>query len=274
MTYSIVAHDSSSSELGVAVQSRAFRSGGGVPWAQPGVGAVATQSVTRRAYGPLLLEQLEAGAEPARALRRLVADDPQAELRQVAVVDAHGRTASHTGAACIPAARAVDGSGFSAQGNMLASEEVVDALAEGFAATPGSLARRLLAGLDAAEDAGGDFRGREAAAIVVVSGDTATERWERVSDLRVDNHPEPLRELRRLLDLEEALRALRRLSLDDPQSEIDRAREAGVDDDVARWVAATTLLDHDPALAEEIAEPLTSRDPRWREAFARIAELR
>jgi uncharacterized Ntn-hydrolase superfamily protein len=154
---------------------------------------------------------------------------------------------------------------------MLASEGVVDALAEGFNAASGSLARRLLAGLDAVEAAGGDFRGREAAALVVVSGDVVSERWDRISDLRVDSHLDPLGELRRLLDLEEALRTLRRATFDDLEADLDRARKAGVDDDVARWVAATALLDHDHALAAEVVEPLLSRDPRWRVAFTQVA---
>ena len=185
-----------------------------------------------------------------------------------------GRTASHTGAAVLPAAGAMTGEGFSVQGNMLASDEVIDALAAGFERTSGSLARRLLGALDAAEEAGGDFRGQEAGAILVVSGDLAAERWDRVSDLRVDNHSRPLAELRRLLDIEEALRALRRSSFEDVEAELERARTAGVDDDVARWVVASALAEHDLERAEELVSPLVARDPRWGEALGRAAQER
>jgi uncharacterized Ntn-hydrolase superfamily protein len=274
VTYSIVARDAATGELGVAVQSRAFRTGGAVPWALPGVGAVATQATTRKAYGPSLLERLERGARPDESLAELLADDRDAAHRQVAVIDAQGRTASHTGSAVVPAAGAQAGDGFSAQGNMLASEEVVQALAAGFAQAAGSLARRLLVALEAAQEAGGDFRGQEAGAILVVSGDQTAERWDRVSDLRVDSHPRPLAELRRLLDIEEALRALRRSSLEDVDAELERARAAGVDDDVARWIAASILADRDPAHATQLVAPLAARDPRWTEALARATQPR
>lgn len=274
MTYSIVARDDATGELGVAVQSRAFRTGGAVPWALRGVGAVATQAATRKAYGPLLLERLELGAGPDESLEELVADDRDAAERQVAVIDARGRTASHTGSAVVPAAGALAGAGFSAQGNMLASDEVVDALAAGFGSASGSLARRLLGALEAAEEAGGDYRGQEAGAILVVSGDRAAERWDRISDLRVDNHPRPLEELHRLLDIEEALRALRRSSFEDVDAELDRARAAGVDDDVARWVAAAALVDRDRGQAERLVAPLVARNPRWGEALVRAAQER
>jgi uncharacterized Ntn-hydrolase superfamily protein len=274
VTYSIVARDAATGELGVAVQSRAFRTGGAVPWAIRGVGAVATQATTRMAYGPLLLERLEQGGRPQESLDRLVADDQGEAQRQVAVIDARGRTASHTGSAVVPAAGALEGEGFSAQGNMLASEEVIEALAGGFERTSGSLARRRLGALDAAEESGGDFRGQEAAALLVVPGDHAAERWARVSDLRVDNHPRPLAELRRLLDIEEALRALRRSSFEDVDAELDRARAAGVDDDVARWIAATALVERDRGQAEALLAPLIAGDPRWGEALARAAQSR
>ena len=157
---------------------------------------------------------------------------------------------------------------------MLASEEVVRALAAGFEQAAGSLARRLLAALETAEEAGGDFRGQEAAAILVVPGDHTAERWDRVSDLRVDNHARPLAELHRLLDIEEALRSLRRSSPDDLDAELDRARCAGVDDDVARWVAASAIAPHDPERAEQLLAPLVARDARWRVALARAARPR
>lgn len=271
MTYSLVARDAETGELGVAVQSRAFRTGAVVPWAEAGVGAVATQSFTLPTYGPRGLDLLRDGVEPAEALAQLTGEDELRDVRQVAFVDTGGRTATHTGSSCIPAVGEAAGDGFSAQGNMLRSERVVEALADGYARAEGSLAERLLAALDAAEAAGGDFRGREAGAILVVPA--AGDAHERVADIRVDNHHEPLQELRRLLALEQALRRLRRAEPDTLDEELDRARTAGVDDDVARWLAAIALLPHDAERAQAWLEPLAERDERWRRALAVAADV-
>ena len=273
MTYSLVARDPETGELGVAVQSRSFGTGAVVPWALTGIGAVATQSFTLRSYGPLGLELLEQGFAPAEALARLVEEDAMEEFRQVAVLDASGETAAHTGARCIPAIGNVAGDGYSAQGNMLRSGEVVPALAQAFEEARGSLAERLLAGLEGAESAGGDFRGREAGAILVVPGEvTATNRLDRVVEVRVDNHPEPLGELRRLLEHALALRALRRAAPERTEEAMEAARAAGVDDDVARWVAAVSLSASEPELAESLVAPLTTADDRWKVAFAAATE--
>jgi uncharacterized Ntn-hydrolase superfamily protein len=266
VTYSLVARDPETGELGVGVQSRAFRTGGVVPWAEPGVGAVATQSFTLPTYGPRGLDLLREGAEPADALAQLTAEDDLRDVRQVAFVDSDGRTATHTGSSCIPSAAAVVGDGFSAQGNMLRSDAVVEALADGYTSAGGTLAERLLAGLDAAEAAGGDFRGREAGAILVVPA--TGDPHERVSDLRVDNHPEPLQELRRLLAVEEALRRLRRAEPEALEEEFEQARAAGVDEDVARWLAAVALVPHDAERAAAWLEPLAEHEPKWRRALA------
>lgn len=271
MTYSLVARDPETGELGVAVQSRSFGTGSAVPWARPGVGAVATQSFTQRSYGPLGLDLLANGAEPGAALEQLVADDPQRDFRQVAFLDAQGRTASHIGAACIPAVGSLAGDGFSAQGNMLRSDDVVPALADGFARAEGTLADRLLAGLDAAEAAGGDFRGREAGALLVVPAEG--DATERVVDLRVDNHHDPLGELRRLLREAQALRRLRRAGPTELDDAFEDARAAGVDDDVARWVAAVSLTRTDRDRADALLTPLVATDERWRMALDTAAEL-
>ncbi len=271
MTYSLVARDAESGELGVAVQSRSFGTGSAVPWALVGVGAVATQSFTQRSYGPLGLEHMAQGAAPGVALEQLVAADAQRDFRQVAFVDAQGRTASHTGAACIPSTGSLAGDGFSAQGNMLRSDDVVPALADGFSRAEGTLAERLLAGLDAAEAAGGDFRGREAGAILVVPAEGSA--YERVIDLRVDNHGDPLVELRRLLREAQALRRLRRAAHDELDEALQEAQAAGVDDDVARWVAAVTLTGIDRDRADALLAPLVAADERWRVALDVAADL-
>jgi uncharacterized Ntn-hydrolase superfamily protein len=201
-TYSIVARDPRSGELGVAVQSHWFAVGPIVPWVRPGVGAVATQSIAEPAYGPRALDSLAAGARARQALDELVADDELARFRQVAVVDAHGNAAAYTGEGCIAHAGHQEGHEFSAQANMMGSPEVWPAMAHAFEAATGSLARRLVAALHAAEARGGDARGRQSCALVVAPAQG--EPWRRTVDLRVDDHPEPLAELDRLLDLSDA----------------------------------------------------------------------
>jgi uncharacterized Ntn-hydrolase superfamily protein len=274
VTYSIVGRDEANGELGVAVQSRAF----GVAlcaWARPGVGAVATQAFTERGYGPRGLDLLGAGESPEAALAELVATDEQQEFRQVAFLAADGRTAAHTGAACIPDCGHVHREGVSAQGNMLASPAVWFAAADTFESTQGSLAERLLAALDTAEEAGGDFRGRESAALVVVSGDPEEEPWLRVFDLHVDNHADPLGELRRLHGLAAAYRRRRgfdeRTSLED---EVEIAREAGLPPDQVAFTAAIVAVAH--GNLDEAAErlrPIGESDPRWRETLERYVRL-
>jgi uncharacterized Ntn-hydrolase superfamily protein len=203
-TYSIVARDPESSEVGVAVQSHWFSVGSVVSWARPGVGAVATQSIGEPSYGPNALDLLAEGVAPDEALERLVAADERSHLRQVAVVDAQGRVAVHTGGSCIEFAGDRTGDGYSVQANMMANTEVWPAMARAFEAADGPLARRLIAALRAAEDAGGDVRGCQSAAIVVAPPDG--EPWRLTADLRVEDHSEPLDELERLLDLADAYR--------------------------------------------------------------------
>jgi len=201
-TYSIAARDPSSGELGVAVQSHWFSVGSIVTWARAGVGAVATQSIAEPAYGPALLDRLEAGDQPQEALAAELAADELSRFRQVAVVDSAGRVGVHTGAGCMAYAGHQGGNGFSAQANMMTSAEIWPAMATAFEAADGPLARRLLAALDAGEDAGGDVRGRQSATLLVVPA--AGEAWRATVELRVEDHPDPLAELRRLLDLHDA----------------------------------------------------------------------
>jgi uncharacterized Ntn-hydrolase superfamily protein len=201
-TYSIVARDPDTGQIGVAVQSHWFSVGSIVSWARAGIGAVATQSIAEPAYGPRLLDRLEAGEQPQAALDGLVADDDSARFRQVAVVDAGGTVAVHTGDGCIECAGHQTGDGFSAQANMMASAEVWPSMAGAYASADGPLARRLLVALNAGEAAGGDVRGRQSAALLVVP--TEGEEWQREVELRVEDDPEPLSELRRLLDLHDA----------------------------------------------------------------------
>jgi uncharacterized Ntn-hydrolase superfamily protein len=228
-----------------------------VPWAIPGVGAVATQSVAELSYGPLGLELLRSGKTPEQALTGLVAADPEAEMRQVAILAADGAVAVHTGASCIPEAGDRTGDGYSVQANMMRNDGVWPAMAEAFEAAAGPLARRLLAALDAAEAAGGDWRGRQAAGLRVVLAEGLP--WESVSDVRVDDHVEPLKELRRLLDLQEGYTALR-----EGERRSDAARAAGMAElDVRLAEIFDAAHAGDVGHARELLAPLLAEEPRW-----------
>jgi uncharacterized Ntn-hydrolase superfamily protein len=205
MTYSIVARDPATGQLGVAVQTCYLGVGSIVPWARAGVGAVATQAIAERAYGPRCLDALASGADAGEALARARADDPGAELRQVAVVGADGSTAVATGGLCLDHAGDCAGDGWSVQANMMGSREVWGAMADAYQGATGPLARRLLATLEAGEAAGGDARGRMSAALLVVEGEvTDVPGGGVVVDLRVDRSQDPLVDLAGLLDAADA----------------------------------------------------------------------
>jgi len=201
-TYSIVALDPTTGELGAAVQSHWFSVGSLCTWARPGVGAVATQSVVEVAHGPHALDRIEAGATAQDALAELIAADPLGAVRQVGAVDAKGNVAVHTGANCIPCAGDALGAHWSCQANMMARDTVPQAMSAAFEHAEGDLADRLMAALTAAEGEGGDVRGRQSAAIVVVPPEG--ERWHTRIDLRVEDNPDPIAELKRLLTLQRA----------------------------------------------------------------------
>jgi uncharacterized Ntn-hydrolase superfamily protein len=204
-TYSIVARDPGTGELGVAVQSHWFNVGSIVPWAEAGVGAVATQSFVDPSYGKLGLDLMRAGRSAPEALRALLAGDEGREVRQVAMIDAQGRVAAHTGSKDIQAAGQIVGKSYSVQANLMLDDTVWPAMARAFEAAQGDLAGRMLAALDAAQAAGGDLRGRQSAALIVVTGKPTGRPWvDRLFDLRVDDSPEPLKELRRLVTLQRA----------------------------------------------------------------------
>jgi uncharacterized Ntn-hydrolase superfamily protein len=205
MTYSIVARDRDTGQLGVAVQSHYFCTGGAVTWAEAGVGAVATQSIVDVGYGPRGIDAMRAGAPADTVLKELVAADPMAAVRQVAMVDVTGAVATHTGPVCVAHAGHRVGDGVSVQANMMLRATVPDAMLEAYTTAHGDLAARLLAALDAAEAEGGDIRGRQSAAMLIVDGKQTDRPWDaRIVDVRVDDHEEPLGELRRLVDYNRA----------------------------------------------------------------------
>ena len=201
-TFSIVAFDPKTGDLGVAVASKFLAVGSVVPYAKAGVGAIATQSFANTTFGPKGLELLRKGLTPSQVLKQLLASDKDREFRQVGIVDAKGRAAAFTGKKCLPWAGHIVGKGFAVQGNILAGEQVVKAMAKAFRETKGELAERLMAALEAGEQAGGDARGKQSAAILVVRKGAGYGGFDdRYIDLRVDDHPEPIKELRRILNI-------------------------------------------------------------------------
>jgi len=210
-TYSIVARDPDSGQLGVAVQSHWFSVGSLVPWAQAGVGAIATQSFVEVRYGVSGLELMASGLDAQRTLAALLAADANPGVRQVAMIDNSGRTATHTGENCIEYAGHLVGENFSVQANLMIKPGVPQAMARAFQQASGSLAERLLVALEAAQATGGDLRGKQSAAILVVSGNASGRSWQdRLVDLHVEDNPQPLLELRRLLLLNTAYEHMNR----------------------------------------------------------------
>lgn len=204
-TYSIVAIDRETGEMGAAVQSHWFSVGSSVIWAESGSGAICTQSFIEASYGPLGLELMRAGKTAEEALAGLLKTDKYEAVRQVAMLDSEGRVAAHTGKGCIPEAGHYIGDGFSCQANLMLKNTVWNAMAKAFQGTKGELVDRLMAALEAAQDEGGDIRGKQSAAIIVVKGKSSGAWWkDRIYDLRIEDNPAPLVELKRLIRLNRA----------------------------------------------------------------------
>jgi uncharacterized Ntn-hydrolase superfamily protein len=279
MTFSLVAADPETGEVGVAVQSKYFAVGNVVPWAKAGVGAVATQAAGVAAYGPRILALLEQGRPPDEALAEALVDDRDWETRQIAVVTAAGEAIALTGERCQPWAGSIVRENFSAQGNLLAGEEVVEEMARAFEESEGPLAERLVAALEAGQAAGGDRRGQQSAALIVERTGAALESREaidRVVDLRVDDHPEPIMELRRLWGIQQrwdALRAAsfhyRALDYDSGIRILDEALERFPDDATILYdLACYESLDGRREQAVEHVARAIELEPGYREAAA------
>ena len=240
-TYSIVALDAETGQLGVAVQSHWFSVGTVVPWAKAGVGAVATQSIAEPSYGPKGLALMEQGIPADEALQSLLAKDIGENVRQVAMVDAQGNVGVHTGSRCISHASHLTGKNYSVQANIMAKPTVPSAMVQAFESTTGDLAERMLAALDAAEAEGGDLRGRQSAAMLVVSGEPTGDPWtDRIVDLDVADHENPLIELRRLYRISQAYRHAQRGDEYMEKNEMDSALQ--------EYSAATKLYPENPEL--------------------------
>jgi len=280
-TFSIVARDPQTGDMGVAVQSHWFSVGSIVSWAEAGVGAVATQSFVDPGYGLKGLGLMRAGASAPDALKQLVKEDPQPDGRQVAMIDAQGRIDAFTGKAAVAAAGHIVGTQFSVQANMMANEKVWPAMAEAYQRATGDLADRMLAALDAAQAAGGDFRGRQSAAIVVVKAKGSGRPWvgaDRTFDLRVEDHPQPLVELRRLMQLQRAYGHANRGD--------ELMTEKKVEEALTEYAAASKLAPHIVELpfwhavtlasigreaeAAPIFKAVFAKEPLWAEMLDRL----
>jgi uncharacterized Ntn-hydrolase superfamily protein len=283
VTYSIVARDPTTGDLGVAVQSHWFAAGD-VCWARPGVGAVATQATALIDHGPLALDLLANGMSAEGALAARLAADVDREVRQVAIVDAAGRVAVHTGGRCIREAGHAAGEGFSCQANMMRRSTVWDAMAGAFGSEQGELADRLLTSLEAAEAEGGDIRGKQAARVLIVRAEPTDKPWEDVLiDLRIDDHPEPLPELRRLWSLKRAYdhqdaaeQAMTAGDLERAEREtVEALRFAPGNPELSFWAAVgmATIGMVREARTEMLPAPLAA-DPGWRELLVRLGDQR
>lgn len=281
-TYSIVARDSATGQLGVAVQSHWFSVGSLVTFAEAGVGAVATQSFIDPAYGPHGLALMRAGKTAEQALRGLVAADPTPDVRQVAFVDANGNVAVHTGKLAIAEAGHLTGRGYSVQANMMLKNTVPAAMARAYENTKGDFAERLLRALEAAEAEGGDIRGKQSAAILIVSGTSTGRPWaDRVMELRIEDHKEPLRELRRLVNLSRAYAhmnagddAMTRNDIPGALREYARAAEMSPDSltngEMPFWHAVTLVGINRVEEALPLFRRAFAQDPNWRELVKRL----
>jgi len=278
-TFSIVARDPKTGEMGVAVQSHWFSVGADVPWAEAGVGVVATQSFVDPSYGPKGLGLMRLGKSAPEALKELIAADSGEAVRQVAMVDAKGGVAVHTGKRCVEFAGHRTGDGYSVQANFMLNDRVPPAMARAFEMTRGDLADRLMAALEAAQEVGGDIRGKQSAAMIVVKAQSSGKPWaDRAVDLRVEDHPEPLRELRRLLNVARAYNymnagdaAMEKNDVESAMKEYAEAMKlAGDNVEIAFWSALTLAMKGKVDQALPIFKKVFSADKNWVEVLKRL----
>ncbi|MDH3816182.1 MAG: DUF1028 domain-containing protein [Acidobacteriota bacterium] len=278
-TYSIVARDAATGEMGVAVQSHWFSVGSIVSWAEAGVGAIATQSFVDPAYGPRGLDLMKSGLSAEQALEALVLVDEGRDVRQVAFIDVQGRVAAHTGASCIEAADHHIGEGYSVQANMMLNDNIVPSMSKAFESTGGDLADRLMAALEAAQAVGGDIRGKQSAAILIVKGESTGRPWaDRVLELRIEDHPTPITELKRLLRVHRAYEhmnagdvAVELNDLERAMAEYGLAAELLPDNvEVQYWAAVTLATSGNIDQALPMFRSIFAADSNWIELTKRL----
>jgi len=282
-TYSIVARDPETGEMGVAVQSHWFSVGSVVPWAEAGVGAVATQSLVDPSYGPLGLAHMRAGRSAPDALTALVNGDDNHAVRQVAMIDAKGNVDAFTGKNCIAdAGHIVDQSNqFSVQANLMANDDVWPAMADAYRNAEGDLADRMLAALEAAQNAGGDIRGKQSAAMLIVNTEPTGRSWvDRKFDLRIEDHPQPIKELKRLVRLQRAYHhmnagdvAIEHGNYENAVQEYAAAEELAPDIvEIPFWQAVTLVSSGNVDKALPIFKEVFEREPVWAELVPRLVD--
>ncbi len=282
-TYSIVARDAQTGQFGVAVQTHQMSVGNGVPWLLPGVGAVATQSLTNISFGPMALRMLREGVSATHVIRALVASDDHENRRQVAVVDSNGHAAAHTGKGCIAEAGHHVGEGYSVQANMMTRPTVIQAMSSAYESAQGDLAQRMMAALKAAQAEDGDIRGMQSAALVVVPGDMLVPEWKKDYSLRVDEHENPVVELGRLVRNrraqivdEEGHKLLEEGQHVAALAKWTEARAIAPEQEELAFWQAVSLADKpgDIASAVNILKPMLAADARreqWIELIRRLA---
>lgn len=279
-TYSIVARDPETGEMGVAVQSHWFSVGSLVTWAEAGVGAIATQSLVDVTYGPLGLEMMRAGRTAPQALEALKVADEHPEIRQVAMIDAQGNVAAHTGEKCIPDAGHIVGDNFSVQANLMLNKEVWPAMEKAYIGTNGDIADKMLAALQAAQDVGGDIRGKQSAAILIVKGKSTGKPWEdRVMELRIEDHPQPIKELKRLVRMHRAYEYMNKGDLAIEHNDVEGAlKEYGAAQELFPgnlemkfWHAVSLVNANRVAESLPIFAEIFKRDRNWATLVPRLS---
>ncbi len=281
-TYSIVARDTKTGEMGVGVQSHYFSVGSIVSWGESGVGVVATQSLVNVSFGLRGLELLKQGKSPKEALNILISEDEGRDVRQVAILDAQGKVATHTGPKCIINAGHIEGENFSVQANMMLTDKVWPAMAKSFESNANlPLAERIVKAMEAAESVGGDIRGKQSAAILIVGGKEVENKWEdKIIDLRVEDNEEPVQELKRLLKLYRAYKHMNKGDLamehDDMESalkEYDSALKMFPNNlEMKFWTAVTLINNQKIKEASKIFKEVFNKDNNWRLLAERLPE--
>ncbi len=280
-TYSIVARDSVTGDIGVAVQSHWFSVGSVVTYGKAGVGVVATQSFVNPSYGPKGLILMKQGLSPQQALDVLIANDKGEMYRQVAFLDVDGNVATHTGSYCIEEAGHIQGKNFSVQANMMFKNTVWDAMANAFETTKGTLSERILASLKAAENEKGDIRGKQSAAILIVKGDATGNSWEdTIMDLRVEDHENPIEELERLIQIHKAYDFMNKGDLVMEEGNSKEAEELYLNAqqlfpenlEMKYWYAINLLNNKDFNKAKPILQSIFEADNNWRTLTSRLVK--
>jgi len=278
-TYSIVAYDPETGDIGVAVQSHWFSVGTAVTWGEAGIGVVATQSFVNVSFGIKGLELLKKGLSPKEVVEKLIADDEGRDFRQLAVLDIKGNVAAYTGKNCIQPAGHIMGKGYSVQANMMMNDKIWPAMSGAFEKSKGPLAERMMDALDAAQQAGGDIRGEQSAALLVFLGKSTGKAWEdKLVDLRVDDSPEPLKELRRLLNVYRAYEHMNNGDLavekNDMKKAMDEYSSAMImfpdNLEMKYWTAVTLTNNGQLDKAVPMFKEIFAKDKNWRDMTPRL----